>query len=287
MPLKPQIANYGDSFSKPHGDRLYQRETLGEIISSGLNRNDYIDNVTFSKFEKNTKAYILGSLGAPTIRVELTDLQIKIAIDESISKLYFHLPNSTTQMAVFMASAGENVYELPQYILDNLTYVVYKRSLLSAQASYGTLEFDVFLRYFTENFIFSDFQVGEYLLMQMHLEMIRKVLGNDGSWDVINNKWLQIYPVPVITPDPVIVQYRGLDSDTLHPYIRNWLHRYALAKAKTILGAVRGKYKVLPGPGGGATLDGDILRQEGKEEMQMLEQQLMDEIEEFAPFSTF
>src|SRR5690349_21839094 len=152
MPLKPQIANYGDSFSKPHGFNLEQRTPLGEIVTSGLNRNDYIDNVTLSKFEKNTQAYILASLGAPTIRVELTPLQVKIAVDEAVSKLYFHLPNATLQYAVFMASANENVYELPQYILDNITYVVYKKSLLSAQSNYGTLEFDVFLRYFTENF---------------------------------------------------------------------------------------------------------------------------------------
>jgi hypothetical protein len=53
-----------------------------------------------------------------------------------------------------------------------------------------------------------------------------------------------------------------------------------LASAKGILGRIRGKYKTLPGPGGGAQLDGESLARESAEEKKLLMEELMSEIEE-------
>lgn len=287
MPDVPQRSNYGDSFSLPRGPLISQYDTLGELLTSGLNQTNLIDNVTFSNFEQGARSYILGSLGFPTIRVELTDYQIKLSIDDAVSKLYYHLPQATTQFMVFNASANQNLYELPPHVVNNITYVGYQKNLLTFIQQSTSLEFDVFLRYFTDTFVFSDFSVGEYLLTMQHLEMIKKVLSNDGSWQIINNKWIQLSPTPVITPSPVIIEYRALDSNTIHPYFRNWLYRFALARAMGRLGLVRRKYKVLPSPGGGATLDGEALVKEAKEEEQLLIDELMNNITEIAPFTVY
>lgn len=287
MPSIPQRSNYGDSFSVPRGPLVTQFDTLGEVLTSSLGTTNLIDNVTFSKFEQGAKSYILGSLGYPTVRVELTDYQIKLSIDDAVSKIYYNLPAATTQFMVFNASANQNLYELPPHIINNISYVVYKKNLLTMIQQSNSLEFDVFLRYFTDTFVFSDFSVGEYLLTMQHMEMIKKVLSNDGSWQVINNKWLQLTPCPVLTPEPVIVEYRALDSDTIHPYFRNWIYRYALARAKGRLGRILRKYKVLPSPGGGATLDGEALVEEAKEEEQLLTDELMNNIMEIAPFTVY
>jgi hypothetical protein len=121
----------------------------------------------------------------------------------------------------------------------------------------------------------------------MSLETMRKILGQDGSFDIINNQYLQLYPVPATTDQSVIVQYRSLDSNTIQPAYRNFIQRYALALAKNILGQIRGKYKTLPGPGGGSQLNGDALIQQSDKELEMLEKQLLSEFEEPPGFSLY
>ena len=89
------------------------------------------------------------------------------------------------------------------------------------------------------------------------------------------------------TTQVVIIQFRSLNSDTLHPFYINWVQKFATAGAQVILGGIRGKYSTLPSPGGGAKLNGDSLVQQGTQEMERLENVLMYEIEEPAAFTTF
>ena len=284
---KPKFTNYGNSFAdKTFGPKFVNQTTKGDIITSSLNDTTMGDVVEFNNFEETVRDYILGRLGFPVIRVELTSFQIKTCIDEAIGKLSYHAPMWANQFACFVAEANQNLYELPQYMIDNLDYVVYKKSLLAMQYQAGSLEFDFFIKYFQDNFLFKDFAVSDFNIMQTYMEGIRKILGQEGSWDVINNQYLQIYPTPVMDT-PVIVQYRALDSDTIHPYYRNWIQRYGLACSKGVLGSIRGKYKSLPSPGGGAQLDGDTLRLESKEEKAALYEELLNEIEEPPVFTAY
>ena len=46
-------------------------------------------------------------------------------------------------------------------------------------------------------------------------------MSRDGSFDVINGRYLQLYPEPTATPTPVVVEYRALDSNTILPAFRN------------------------------------------------------------------
>jgi len=278
---KPTFAQYGNSFAKKtYGPTFTDQTTRGEIITSSLNVGTLADLVEFNAFEDTIKDYILARLGHPVVRVELSPFQVKTCIDESVSLLSYHAPMWANQIACFNASAGMNLYELPQYMLENIDYVVYKKSLLSMQYQAGTLEFDFFIKYFQDNFLFGDFAVSDFAIMQNYLEMIRKQLSQEGSWDVINGMFLQIYPAPVVTPDPVIIQYRALDSNSIHPYYRNWIQKYGLACARGVLGEIRGKYASLPSPGGGAVLNGAALIQQGEADKLKLEQQLIQDIEE-------
>lgn len=283
----PKADSYGNSFAEPYGDLVNTVTPKGEIKSSELHNTTLQDAIEFNKFEETIKSFILGRLGYPVIRVELSDFQIKTCIDEAVGKLSNHAPMWATQFMSFKTVAGVNIYELPRYVLDGLVYVVYKKDLLGIPGMGQTLEQDYFLKYFQQNFLFNDFSIGEFNLLQISLEMMRKILGQDGSFDIVNNQYLQIYPVPPTTGDSVIVQYRALDSNTLHPAYKNFIQRYALAIAKGILAQVRGKYKTLPGPGGGAQLNGDMLAQQSEKELDLLEKQLMSEFEEPPGFSLY
>ena len=259
---------------------------FGDIDYGTLNKARFTVQVQFNKFYEIIKDSVMSRLGSPVIRVELTDHQLLTAIDEAITKLDYHAPNWCTNFMSFTASGGHNVYELPQFVMHNLQYVVYKKTLLAVAAAQGSLEFDFFIKYFQDNFLFKDFQISDFLIMIMHLEQIRKILSREGSWEVIGGKYLMLFPVPT-QEEEVIVQFRCLDSNALHPFWLSWLQRYAAATSKIILGGIRGKYDTLPSPGGGAKLNGDQLVEEGNAEKQVLIEELLTEIEEPPAFTAF
>jgi hypothetical protein len=285
--VDPILLGYGDTFGTFNGNKLGDTDLYEDSIdSSKLGDNLLTDPVELTNFEKTVKDYILARLGFPVVRVELTDFQIKTAIDEAVTELDYHAPYWNTQMAAFECSAGVNQYMLPLHIAHSLNYVVYKKTLLSIQNQAGTLEFDFFIKYFQDNFLFSDFDIPGWYMTQTHLESVRKILSQEGSWDLINGNVLQLAPTPVLGED-VIVVYRGLNTGTMHPYYKKWIRNYALAVAKTILGEIRGKFSSLPSPGGGASLNGSTLAQAGDQEKEKLKEQLLSEIEEPPVFTMF
>ena len=260
----------------------------GDINYDSLNRRRFTDDIEFNKFYKSISDFVYARLGAPLVRVELTPFQVMTCIDEAISKMDYHSPDWCTQMMTFKTEEGVNMYKLPKFVMNNFRYAAYKKTLLSIAQQNGTLEFDFFLKYFQDNFLFSDFMVSDFLILQMHLETIRKVLGRDGSFQVIDGQYLYITPTPRGGDlEEVAVEYKALNSETLHHYFISWIQRYSLAIAKGILGGIRSKYKVIPSPDGGAQLNGNELIQQSNMEKGELIQELLDEIEEPPAFSMF
>jgi|TARA_R110002020_G_scaffold146881_4_gene321852 hypothetical protein len=284
---RPLLNGYGTSFGDYGGDSLLDYSPPGEIDAPKLNRLTLEDAGEFSEFETVVKDYVLGMLGFPVVRVELTPFQLKHCVQEGINKLNYHAPLWNLQYASFDASAGQNIYEIPLYMLHNLEYVAYRKNLLTIAAQAGTLEFDFFLKYFQDNFLFGNMRVGDFYLMQQTLEQYRKILSADGGFNIVGGKYLQIYPSPAITPERVILEYRAIDSNTIQPAYLNWIQRYALAVAKGVLSQVRGKFSSVPSPAGGAMLNGAQLAQESEKEKELLSQELLNEIEEPPAFSTY
>jgi hypothetical protein len=292
LPPVPE-SRFGYTFGRMLGSDNYLElssfESPGEMDYNSINRRRFVNALSFSGFYGVMADYVKARLGAGIIRVELTDFAIYTAIDEALTLLDYHCPAWTTQFMTFTTQAGVNMYKLPKFVLNNLQYVVYKKNLLTIASQGGTLEFDFFIKYFQENMLFQDFAVGEFLLLQMSLEQMRKVLGREGAFQVINNEYLYVSPTPYSSDqEEVIVEFRCLDTNTLHPFYINWLQRYSLAICKGILGTIRGKHKRLPGPDGGTELDGPELKQESAAEKAALKDELLNEIEEPpTPFTLF
>lgn len=274
----PTVTRYGASFGKYNGARLDDYTPPNPNVA-GLNNADAKSTPEFKSFEQTVKDFILARLGHPVVKVELTGFQIQTCIEEALTKLEYHAPYWMNQFAVFNTSAGINVYELPSEIVNNLGDVWYRRNLfVLGSAPQGSLEYDFALMFFTNTGMFNNYNVGQYLLMQMYLKQVRQVLGQGTSWDIINNKYLQLFPIPDST-ESVILEYRALDANTIHPTYKNWVQKYSLCVAKEILGRIRGKFQTLPGPGGGARLDGESLLAEAREEKALLVEELVGEIE--------
>ena len=263
-------------------------EVSGGIDYDSLNRRRFGDEAAFNDFYQSIFDFIKARLGYPIVRVELTDFQMGTCVDEAISKMDYHAPDWTTQMMTFITEPNISMYKLPKFVLNNFRYAAYKKTLLSVAQQSGTLEFDFFLNYFNQNFLFDDFQASDFLIMQMNLEQIRKILGRDGSFQVLNGEYLYISPTPREGDiEEVAVEYKCLNAETLHHYYLSWLQKYSLAIAKGVLGQERGKYKVLPSPDGGAQLNGDALIAQSSAEMTMLVEDLLNEIEEPPTWTLF
>lgn len=284
-PIKP-----ASRFSSTLGNyRGYSKYDLPAGVVNRGNLNQIVgDSIpTFTDLEESVKEYILLSLGHDIITVELSDRQLKLCLDKALSRMEYYAPAFNSNYMTFTAAPGANGYELPQFVADGLEYVVYKKTLLSVASQEGTLERDILIKYYQENFLFRNFDIGEYYLFMSHMEDVRKVLGREGSWQVINGNQLYLYPEPTEFEE-VIVEYRALNADTIHHFVLNWINEYATAHAKEILGLVRGKYPAgLPGPDGPTQLDGQVLRQEAKAEKEALEQKLKDEFHGQPPITLF
>lgn len=272
----PTVTQYGSSYGTYKGSRLQDYQSPG-VDTTKLNNLETKDVVEFKTFDQTIKDFVMARLGFPTVRVELTDFQIQTCIEEAVTQLEYFAPHWMNQYAVFNTSASINLYELPPAVINNLVDVWYRRHLFSLGATPGSLEYDFAIMFFTNTGLFNNFNVSQYMLMQMYLKQINKVLGKGTTWNVVNNKFLQLFPVPDST-DEVILEFRALDTNTIHPAYKNWLQRYSLAIAKEILGRARSKYQTLPGPGGGSRLDGDALLREAAQEKQVLKEELMTEI---------
>lgn len=275
QPIKPRssftntLGNYRGQSQYDLPDSVINKGKLNQIIGDGI--------PSFTDMEESVKDYVLLTLGHPKITVELDDEHLKLCVDKALSRMEYFAPAFNTNYMTFVVSGGVNGYELPQFVADGLEYVVYKKTLLSIANQEGTLERDILIKYYQENFLFRNFDIGEYYLFMSHMEDLRKVLGREGSWQVINGNQLYLYPQPTENEE-VIVEYRALNADTIHHFVLNWINEYATAHAKEILGTIRGKYPAgIPGPNGNTQLDGQVLRQEAKAEKEALEQKIRDE----------
>ena len=277
----------GDTFSDANNSFVGDRENFGVNLST-LNRNLLGEDIEFNDFERSLRDYALMQLGAPVVRVEMTNQQLKVCLDEAISILQYHAPQWMTQIMTFLCNPGQSRYDLPDWVAQNLEYVVYKKDLLTAplQAGNKSLTEDIFLKYFQDTNIFNTLDMSQFYMIQQNLEMLRKILGNEGSWDIVDGQALILYPTPVDYSEVVVI-YRALNPETIHPFYLNWLQKYTLACAKCILGTIRGKYRTLPSPGGGAQLDGASLSQAGEQEKTSLVAKLIDEIEDPLYFTMY
>ena len=274
---KPNVKPYGSSFGEKDGPLLSNFKSI-EVDRDKLNVTKLSEDVEFSEFEEQIKDFWLARLGHPTVRVELTTHQIKTAIDEATTEMSYWAPLFTRQFAVFEASAGCNTYELPKFILDNLEHVFYRKALFGLNYPINSLEFDFFLKYFSDTFTGrASMNMADFTIWQMYMKQLRKTLGQDGAWKIINNQYLVLFPVPAFLED-VIVEFRAIDANTIQPKYKNWIQRYALAACKEILGEVRSKYAILPGPAGGTKLNGEEMLERAVAEKTQLKEELMNEI---------
>jgi len=90
-------------------------------------------------------------------------------------------------------------------------------------------------------------------------------------WEVVNNQ-IHLFPINQAFDYVGILTKGQLTEDEAEEQI--WIKKYALARAKMMLGTVRSKFSGVNSAGNNLAADGESLKSEAKEEIEKLETQL-------------
>jgi len=159
--------------------------------------------------------------------------------------------------------------------------------------------------------VFYVLPVFEDVLRRGMLETAFRVRRSNYSYEIIGSR-LRIYPAPVTDlqqgklfikvfaqpPNPVNpsgigvsgsvdstlygisgpsnVPLNNLPFTTITQPGRQWIRQYTLALAKELLGLIRGKFQTVPIPNADLTLNGEVLRADGREDQARLRDQIKE-----------
>jgi len=258
----------------------------GDKISSGVNwkpqrQNGTVPDLTYPK----TREYILGMLGYPLVKVEMTDEQIGMCIDRSIYKfMQYRTPEPIYRY--IDAKAGNAFTKLPiDMPKENIIEVTYSPNAdIFAQLS-GSGESFYMTYYMNQggssggsNTFLSDFYVA-----MSYRETMETTLGLRPTYELVSGKdtdgtycdYIRFSPIPERSLRVAILYSRPMTEAEVDGV--DWVKKYAHAVAKEVLGRIRSKYASVPGPTGDIVTDGSTLLAESQQEIEKLEQQLIDQ----------
>lgn len=226
-----------------------------------------------------TRDWIWRMLGAPLVRVELTEEHISDAIDMAV-KRWMRFMMTEQNYYYFSVPPGQQQIDLPpEFTKKQIIEVVYQpHSDLFAQLSGSGESF--FLTYYmqrTGGTFLSDFYVA-----MSYKETFERTLGLVPSFEILSRvdpmtgetiDFVKLYPRPSGTIKCAIKYSRALTEMEVDQ--ESWIRRYALSWAKEQLGRIRSKFGSVPGPTGEMQLDGASLISEAQQERQQLEESLI------------
>ena len=227
-------------------------------------------------YRERWKKWILARLGYPMVKVELTNGNIDIAIDEAVQR-FSQWAYHGEKIAIFDTVAGQSQYNLLDIIPDYIEFkeVIYNPSVtdvlltsflggITTDFSFGSTQISYFQSTYTS--------MTDFTIWNMYNEMYLRTIGREGQGQVIGNI-LQLAPAPYQNVKCGILYTSMLIDEDLRR--DEWIKEWALTECKLMLGAVRAKYSGLPGPRSGlVNLDGERLISEAREDQNTLRERL-------------
>jgi len=256
-------------FGPGEGDKI-----SANVLWQPQRQSGTIQDQTYPK----TRDFILGALGYPVIKVELTDEQIELCIDKAIAKFMQYRTPEPTQRYIALG-AGSSGYFLPLDIpKEDIIEVTYSPNAdIFAQLS-GSGESFLMTYYMqgSSSTFLSDFYVA-----MAYKETMETTLGIGPAYELLsaqdeNGDWrdmIRLSPRPDGNVSLGLLVSRPLLEEEIDS--TEWIHKYALAWAKEFLGRVRSKFGSVPGPTGEMSLDGPTLLSEAQQEKEKLEESVM------------
>jgi len=226
--------------------------------------------------------YIKTSLGDGMIDVELDPKHYDLAIDKALRKYRQRSQNSVEESFGYLTLQTDvNEYQLAPEVMQ--VRQIFRRSIgsRSGGGDGGTL-FEPFNLAYSNTYLLSSSNMGglaTYMMFSQYQNLVGKMFGSfiNFDWNSVTKK-LRITQRPRGEENVLLWMYNYkpdfiLFQDT---WAGIWIRDFATAQAKVILGEAREKFATIASPQGGTNLNGSALKSEGKAEMEMLEQDLIN-----------
>ena len=226
--------------------------------------------------------YIKTSLGDGMIDVELDPKHYDLAIDIALRKYRQRSQNSVEESFGYLTLQTDvNEYQLAPEVMQ--VRQIFRRSIgsRSGGGDGGTL-FEPFNLAYSNTYLLSSSNMGglaTYMMFSQYQNLVGKMFGSfiNFDWNSVTKK-LRITQRPRGEENVLLWMYNYkpdfiLFQDT---WAGIWIRDFATAQAKVILGEAREKFATIASPQGGTNLNGSALKSEGKAEMEMLEQDLIN-----------
>jgi hypothetical protein len=226
--------------------------------------------------------YIKTFLGDGMIDVELDPKHYNIAIDKALAKYRQRSSNATEESFGFLTlQTNQNDYTMPKEVI--AVRQLFRRSIgsRSGGGDGGTL-FEPFNLAYSNTYLLASTNMGglaTYYAFASYQKQVGKMFGSDINFSFNKtSKVLTVSQRPQSQEEVLVWMYNYRpDFDLLaDPFGGQWLKDYALASSKIILGEAREKFATIASPQGGIQLNGTSLKNEGKAEIEILEQDLIN-----------
>ena len=221
-----------------------------------------------------TKNYIVSMLGNPMVSVQLVEQQLNLAIEDALEQWYHWMSESWQYMVLdywqFQTEPDRAVYDLHECVdAAKIKSVVYNPQ-----------NYSLFNIAFNQNFDFLFFTTAEqtpdlttFYFALMKQELVNKVLGQQGAFEVVGSPAkLHLMPTPQGVLNVAVLFSKLPDEQTLEKI--GWIRRYALARAKLVLGEILTRFSTIPGGVSEIQMNGDVLKTEGEREIEKLVEEL-------------
>lgn len=224
-------------------------------------------------------------LGDQMIDVELDPAHYEIALSKSLARYRQRANSSVEESYMFLTlQENENTYILPREVIEVRS--VFRRSIGSRTGSGdGGTVFEPFNLAYTNTYLLSSSNMGgllTYDLYAQYQELVGRMFGSfiEFKWHQQTHK-LTILQRPRNSDEELLLycwNYRPDLAIINDMYASQWIKDYTLATCKIILGTARSKFSQINGPGGGVSLNGDALKNEGTAELEKLDAELITQV---------
>jgi hypothetical protein len=226
--------------------------------------------------------YIQAMLGAGMIDVELDPIHYNTAIDRALSKFRQRSSNAVEESFGFISlQLDQNDYILPKEVME--VRQLFRRSIgsRSGGGDGGTI-FEPFNLAYSNTYLMASTNMGglaTYYAFASYQKQVGKMFGSDINFSFNKtNKVLTIMQRPRTNEEVLMWMYNYRPDFNLlqDPHAGQWLRDYSLATCKLMLGEAREKFASIASPQGSTQLNGAALKGEGKTEIEILEQDLVN-----------
>ena len=260
----------------------------------------------------NLSSRIVSDLGGGMVDIELTDTHLDNSISEALREFRATSSPATKEGYQFLSVVdGQRFYPMDSYISDVINITRLGAGVVSGIEG---LQYGSFIYQALQTG--SQFDLAAYHIGQAFIETLNTLTAADpnflfhsgldgsqlgynpiasgtetanipdtnGTTDLdnlsrLNGPVLELLNLPKTDGEIYLleIRYSRSDAELINDMETGpWIHQYARACAKITLGNAYRKVDGMPGPGGGINLPGGDLIQEGKEEKEMLKQDLLD-----------